>query len=249
MRIREINIHSLNEFLNYINQVEGSASIVLYRGQQEDWPLFPRLLREVIEKNITKNFYSIENKIFTDFKMELNKFFPYSKDFSDIEVLAIAQHYGLSTRLLDWTSDFKVAMWFAFYNSPWLKENFIYAIKLENENIFDKEKDELFGDVFTKFVKPKLTDIRIIKQQSWFSHFGINIFSNGADSLPAFDEYINLDADENYEYQIIKFRFNSLAKKEGCVFLRNNSITKTYIEGGLQEIANDIRKRNELLFT
>jgi hypothetical protein len=79
-----------------------------YRGQADyAWPLQPSLYRPKID--IEARF---ERELIRDFRIKCADFVNF-KPQSDIDWLFLAQHHGLPTRLLDWTENPLVALYFA----------------------------------------------------------------------------------------------------------------------------------------
>ena len=79
-----------------------------YRGQADHtWPLKPSLYRPNI--NIDARF---ERELIRDFRIKCADFINI-KPQSDTDWLFLAQHHGLPTRLLDWTENPLVALYFA----------------------------------------------------------------------------------------------------------------------------------------
>ena len=81
---------------------------VIFRGQTRDWPLIPSVGRKKFGSDILKN----EEKILDDFKREAVPYLNIKPE-NTWQWLALAQHNGLPTRLLDWTKNPLVALWFA----------------------------------------------------------------------------------------------------------------------------------------
>jgi hypothetical protein len=86
---------------------------LLFRGQSADWPLLPSLAR--MKPN--GDLLDVEKLMLLEFARMSP---PFTKSGVDDrwDRLALAQHHGLPTRLLDWTYSATAALWFAVSGKP-----------------------------------------------------------------------------------------------------------------------------------
>jgi hypothetical protein len=83
-----------------------------FRGlSNAEWPLVPGVARA---DKVPRGGWrpDVEQALFRDFRRMAQTFEP-GPSFNDLDWLAVAQHFGLPTRLLDWTDNPLVAAWFA----------------------------------------------------------------------------------------------------------------------------------------
>ncbi|MDG4812640.1 FRG domain-containing protein [Hydrogenovibrio sp. 3SP14C1] len=161
-------------FLN----TEASASLVFRGAADSEYDLKPSIGRTT-EKHAKNGIETLERLIMDEFKRlaaaELDK-----TPETDWEWLFLAQHYGLPTRLLDWSTNPLVALYFAIeqYDD---KDGLIYYTQASIQ-----DKYELFSPYTANyvnppkmstvrhlgnalFVRPKYTDRRYLNQQSVFA--------------------------------------------------------------------------------
>ncbi|MGA9723662.1 MAG: FRG domain-containing protein [Candidatus Binatus sp.] len=84
---------------------------VIFRGQRENWSLLPSVARDA------DHVGADEDKMLEEFKREALPFLDRMQ-FSSLQWLALAQHGGLPTRMIDWTRNPLVALWFAVRDQP-----------------------------------------------------------------------------------------------------------------------------------
>lgn len=177
---RDLLFNSLEEYQNYINVQHNEVDTIrLFRGQKHDYILQPKLCRlyeEYFYENIfnerIKRFEKIELDLFKKFKHAITSMKLYEFE-NDWFILSLAQHYGLPTRLLDWTSDPLIALWFAFNEDIGYERTNQYRVvwgivvkTKEIEKYPNQDFNHFYGvDVF----KAPLIDQRIINQKAWFS--------------------------------------------------------------------------------
>ena len=92
--------------LDYLYSADRSD--LLFRGQSADWPLLPKLAR--LKTN--EDMLDVERAMLNEFARRSR---PFTKSglYDRWDRLALAQHHGLPTRLLDWTYSATAALWFA----------------------------------------------------------------------------------------------------------------------------------------
>jgi hypothetical protein len=109
------SISNQKEFFSYIQQISASTKTMIFRGvKKHHCQLIPSIGRLKTNKigEITPNDEELILKLFKQ------KAYGFIKDHisNNLELLSIAQHHGIPTRLLDWTKNPLVAVYFAVCN-------------------------------------------------------------------------------------------------------------------------------------
>jgi hypothetical protein len=152
----EIDIGSVEEFINFIMILRDKAHWS-FRGQRdESWPLGIHIERFSKPCKLNRDDYLTH--IFNQFKRRCVEhtglFVPSPPPENDEwRWLFYAQHYGLQTRLLDWTSNPLVALYFAVENIFSIKEDSIgtvWALAVDKDHIklwnqLNEENDKNFN--------------------------------------------------------------------------------------------------------
>ena len=151
------------------------TSNCIFRGvEDESYELIPRIGRPDASKDwksgLSLAYSEEQEKLCIDrFKREGRPHMPIAPG-SDLDWLSIAQHYGLPTRLLDWTESPLVAAYFALYAG-----GFPNGRDPKNAAIYGVERPEvvetlsaLSGDVVAYF--PQHLTPRITAQQGLFTY-------------------------------------------------------------------------------
>lgn len=142
-----IVINSVQEYRMY-NSINGHNVSELYRGQGQDWPLRPTIVRNLktpeearqIEEAMITEFHQIlkENGL----EKSLQGEFLTGTYHTQWLLLQQAQHYGLPTRCMDWTINWEIALYFAVFNPNDDHKNAVFWIYTVPENglTFDGNK-------------------------------------------------------------------------------------------------------------
>lgn len=255
--MQEIEINNMHELIEVINSYPNSFA---FRGQSDaNWGLQSTLERFVPKQKHRRAF---EDRSLDKFK---SKFRLYSRDLDmpdgRLSWLSLMQHYGVPTRLLDFTVSPYVALYFAIENlTPVDGGNLaIYAIDYtslvqsscdfvlnkdrdfeiySNSKIFFEKCEEAFETILDRrsydvlwFVDPMQVNNRIEKQSGTFLISG------------AFDKSIDelLESPIYYGVKIDKIVISHAYYKNIYALLRKVNLGPNNIYGDLSGLAKDIQ--------
>jgi FRG domain len=161
-------VESLPQFLQAVLTLS-RADLMLFRGHTDRrWTLTPTLGRAPVRG---ANRAEVERKLIRGFQSEcLPHLQNELKD--EWDVLAMAQHHGLMTRLLDWSENPLAALWFAVRVPPVPKvAGTVWVFVPQDRDLAEKADGSPF--VATKsrtvFFRPSHLTPRIVAQKGWFS--------------------------------------------------------------------------------
>ena len=163
-------IDSLDRYIQIIEGVCSKGGRYLFRGQLDKDKLLPRFLRTHID--IKNKTIETEEDMFNDFKRRGRPFLRIEPQ-SQYEWLALSQHHGMPTRLLDWTSTALAALWFTVTDTRSTSDDdgAIWIFNFDkNIDVKEPEKDENpFKIPDTKLFCPTHIEPRFIRQGGWFT--------------------------------------------------------------------------------
>lgn len=182
----EIIITDIEHYLQIIEPIRLEKNeYLLFRGQSNDNPLLPGIAR----KNPKINS-GVKEDVMLEHLKRVGFLKLHSQNLDIWDLLILAQHHGMQTRLLDWSSNPLVALWFAIQNvHKHSQDSYVFVLSANSEMAIDKTKNnDPFALNQTYILKPTLNNERIIGQYGWFT---IHNYSADVGKFVPLNENIN----------------------------------------------------------
>ncbi|WP_249182813.1 FRG domain-containing protein [Burkholderia ambifaria] len=187
-------VKDLAAFLGAIHGALGGEMSALFRGHRDvQWSLVPAIARQNLVITPPE-----EAAMLDEFKRRAIPYLDSNHDLNAIDWLAIAQHHGMPTRLLDWSGSALTALWFAINEAANGKAHAAVWILAYDEGDLtrDDERDTPLRVQRTSLVRPRHVSRRITAQDGWFtlhrSHYG-------DDESPTF---VSLETNRDYKKRL-----------------------------------------------
>ena len=161
-------VNYVSDLSTYIEVLGIVKLLIIFRGQPVKGNLLPGIARR---KNSVDSL-EVEQKTIEQLRL-MGATFLSEEDQTTLDLLVLAQHFRLKTRLLDWTSNPLAALWFACADkNP--GDVFVYALEADALLINDAYKEDPFSRTETGVFQPRFNNPRIVAQHGWFTLHGFS---------------------------------------------------------------------------
>ena len=166
LNMQEIESKIINNLESFLELIYDYPETFFYRGQASiDFKLIPSIGR-IAKEGREEALLNFERKIFEEFKRKYAMFTDVRPK-NDMEFLFLAQHYGLPTRLLDWTYNPLIALYFACCSHPENNGAVFQSFPFSNK-VFNPDKHDVFTFEDYTILLPNITDVRYKNQNGLF---------------------------------------------------------------------------------
>lgn len=167
-----------------------------------------------------------------------------------LQVAAIAQHYGLPTRLLDWSRDPYIALYFAVHDekSPSfkLKEPAIVIWVLHHDEFLQNHRESNLRVI----TPPYFNNPNLNAQKGVFTHLMTHFYEDEIhfekNEIPSLEEYFN-SFEENSNPYLTKLVLDVKHKDAIKNKLYNLGYTKARVFPGYHSIVDNIKQSNDII--
>ena len=214
-----------------------------FRGQAVcEWPLIPKAGRPEFFLPVSPRKQPIdltpldgEHERFRRWKQQAFAYYPNLPQ-SDLECLAIAQHHGLATRLLDWTGNALVAAFFATWEHA-SSDGCIYCISPFREPVLRVNLANLAtGRSVLAYVPPAISP-RILNQVGAFTEH----------SPPNLDLLSATEEETRHKIEIVRFRIPASSKTNIQIGLNQLGISRATLFPDLDGLSAHINAETSRL--
>lgn len=227
---KEYKIHHVNSFREFQDIILDipTEHFILYRGQAQDKALLPKIARynlpDVEEKEI---------EMLEDFQRRSLHLIDYHPG-NSWDWLALAQHHGMATRLLDWTENPLIALWFSMslrQDEASSDYSVVWAFNVPKDDIIlsTDDKDPFKGRT-TKVFKPNHITKRISAQFGWFT-----IHKSEYNR-----KFIPFEQNPEYSKRVFKIKVDSKCFKECKSRLHNFGINSASMYPDIDGLAKHV---------
>lgn len=162
----EFETVTIEDISSFVKHIESHGASFFYRGQAQDWPLIPSIAR--VGRGGFEVLWDFENQILSEFRRLASPYLdrpPLTLN----EWVLHAQHHGLPTRLLDWTTNPIKALFFAVEDINNKNNGIVWSSDAWNI-VWNEELPNLNCDE-PYFHRPTHLNKRIVAQESIFLVF------------------------------------------------------------------------------
>ncbi len=231
----------IDSVISFLQEVDTHAIAKMFRGQANfDWELLPSIARiehDLLESNYENGGWeSIESDLINSFKQHAVRYMTKEPK-NKLEWMIQAQHHGVPTRLLDWSSNPLKALYFAVENPSFDNVNgSIYLLTPSSWAPTPYRVDVDSIKTMKAFYPDNIND-RVASQEGCFTVFPQRT------NLKSFKPLRHGFAPETDILNLIKFSVAKEAKKDIRKQLDRIGINDLSIFPDLDGIAKSLRRR------